>query len=228
MINESEAVVTEFFSQNYEKGINEMMLYYDYTFPAQEVCSYIRSVIATDCSLFLDFSLKTLITENLNAAHVFQFSNVDDGTYRLCNILKSIKDPGVNYLQVGKLLLSDGKERLVAAYRKYGENHAKTAASLGLLHELDKIYFLTCLGNTTDLLSEEEKTKLMTRLILRNTLVIKILQTAKRRRFSLRNLLCFLSDSTYKRRKSNISTILKKLDKSDEFNFAPILGKIEF
>lgn len=228
MIKESQAIVTEFFRRDYEKSINKKMLYYDYAFPEQEVISYIRSIITTDCSHFVDFSLLTLITENLNAAHVFQFSNVEDGTYRLCNILKSIKDPGVNYLQAGKLLLSDGKERLIAAYRKYGENHTKTAASLGLLHELDKIYFLTCLGKTLDLLSEEERTKLMTRLVLRNTLVIKILQTAKKRRFALRNLLCFLSDSTYKRRKSNIGTILKKLEKSDEFDFTPILGNIEY
>lgn len=228
MTKEKETVVTEFFRQDYEKSINEKMLYYDYAFPEQEVISYIRGIIATDCSLFVNFSLQTLITENLNAAHVFQFSNVDDGTYRLCNILKSIEDPGVNYLQAGKLLLSDGKERLVAAYRKYGENHTKTAASLGLLHELDKIYFLTCLGKTADLLSEEERAKLMVRLILRNTLVIKILQTAKKRRFSLRNLLCFLSDSTYKRRKSNICTIIKKLQKSDEFDFSPFLENIEF
>ncbi len=228
MIKESEAVVSEFFSQYFEKNINEMMLYHDYAFPAQEVISYIRRVVTTDCSLFVDFSQQTLVTENLNATHVFQFSNVEDGTYKLCNILKDIKDPGVNYLQAGKLLLSDGKERLVAAYRKYGENHTKTAAALGLLHELDKIYFLTCLGHASDLISEEERTKLMTRLVLRNTLVIKILQTAKKRRFTLRNLLCFLSDSTYKRRKSNIGAILKKLEKSDEFDFSPILANIEY
>lgn len=228
MIREIESVVTEFFSQKYEKSINERMLYYDYAFPSQDVVSYIRNIIAADCALFVDFSLQTLITENLNAAHVFQFSNVEDGTYRLCYILKTIKDPGVNYLQAGKLLLSDGKERLVAAYRKYGENHTKTAASLGLLHELDKIYFLTCLGHASDLIGEEEKTKLMTRLILRNTLVIKILQTAKKRRFALRNLLCFLSDTTYKRRKSNICTILNRLKKSDEFDFSPLLENVDY
>lgn len=228
MINVSEPIVSEFFSQNYEKSINEMMLYYDYTFPEQEVISYIRRVIATDCALFVDFSLKTFVAENLNASHVFQFSNVDDGTYRLCSILRTIKDPGVNYLQAGKLLLSDGKERLAAAYRKYGENHTKTAASLGLLHELDRIYFLTCVGYTSILIREEEKEKLLTRLILRNTLITKILQSATKRRFTLRNLLCFLSDSTYKRRRSNIGTILKRLEKSDEFDFSPFLENITY
>lgn len=215
-----------FLSREYENNINDKMLSYEYKFSKQEVLSYLQSVINVDLGLFVEAILNTVIIQPLNSRDVFQFSNLDNATFALCSAMRSINDPGISYLQAGKLLLRDGRERDVRAYLKYGENHLKTGATLGLFYELDKIYFVSCIGYVSSLIDETSRSRLLDRMILRSRLFIKLMQISKARSFHLRNVLCFLSDSTYRRRRSNIRTLLKCLENNEELDFSQYLRNI--
>ena len=221
-------IIQSFFKKQYENSINQKTLYYDYIFPENEVMDYIRKVINIPLEEFISFIYNDCKNTVIFPADVFQFSNIDDATLRLCSVLQDAGNPGVDYLQGGKLLLNDGKERLKGAYLKYGENHLKTGAAIGLLFELTRTYFLSIYGLVYDKLSSEEYEKLLIRLVLRNKLIIRIIRATNIGTLNLRELFYMLSDSTYIRRKSNVKSILSILKNSKEYNFDEILNKVVF
>ena len=208
-----------FISGEFEKRINKKMLYYDYVFPIGEVDEYIHNV----CEIPVDTLLKyvfSLPAPDIGAKDVFQFSNLEDATARFCKLLAEVDNPGLKHVGVGKLLLDDGKKRNEAAYVKYGENHAKTAVALGLAFELSKTYFLSCIGTVYADLEDEAKQRLMTRLLIRNPFVMRVLSATKNGKLPMRQFLYMLSDTTYLRRSSNIKRIMSELEKSEEFDFS--------
>ncbi len=212
----------------YEYSINSKMLYYNYQFPTDSVLDYVHSVISLPVDVVLEACTNEFEYESIAPRDVFQFSDLEDGTFRICRKLKEIQNPGVSHLDAGSLLLDDGKERNNVALTKYGENHLKTAAALGLLFEMAHVYFLSCIGYIADLLTEEEQAKLLVRLALRNKVVLSMLVAAQAGEVDARKLFGRLSDSTYIRRRSNIKAILRILLESDEFHFAPIVSRIYF
>ena len=132
----------------------------------------------------------------------------------------------VNYIMAGRLLLDDGKERKKGALLKYGENHTKTGAALGLLFELDKIYFVSCLGAVWNDLNSDQKHRLLVRTLLRDNLIKKLIFMSEYQDFiSMRFLFNCLSDSSFGRRKSNVQKILKILYTSEEYDFKNIIDK---
>lgn len=223
-----EDIVTIFCSYSYENSINEKMLYYDYNFPLEEVLEYVNQVINIPVERLLEVALHNSEEKRITAKDVFQFSNWDDATYRICTVIKAAKNPGVTYLDAGKLLLNDGKIRKNGAFIKYGENHAKTASSLGLLYELTHVFFLSCVGYVSDQLNDDQKERLLIRLILRSKLIQKLYAASQNGKVDVRQFLFMLSDSTYRRRRSNIKTVTKVLENSREFNFTNFLSKLEF
>lgn len=211
--------VEEFMSGLYEEKINKKMMYYDYSFPTGEVVEYVKKV----CELEVPALVKYILEQPapaISAQDVFQFSSFDDATIRLCQRMKEVDNPGLNHLEVGKLLLNDGKERKDGAYTKYGENHAKTGAAIGLVQELSKTYFLSCLGNIFPELNAYFQERLLTRLLLRNRFIDRVLCASGNGPVTMRQFLYMLSDSTYIRRSSNIKTVIGKLEKTDEYDFS--------
>ena len=108
------------------------------------------------------------------------------------------------------------------------ENHLKTAESLGLLYELTHVYFLSCIGYVTDLLNDNQREKLLLRLVLRNKLVRALYLASKNGTVNLRQFFYMLSDSTYTRRRSNVRSILSILEKNKEFDFSQFISAISF
>lgn len=106
----------------------------------------------------------------------FQISNLEDGTIRICALLKDNDDPGYTRADIGKLLLNDGVDRKKTAYIKYGENHSNLAYTLGLLQKWDNMYFLSCLGFVLPSLEENERVKILVRLLLRTRLISQLLK----------------------------------------------------
>lgn len=114
------------------------------------------------------------------------------------------------------MLLDDGVERNDVAYRKYGENHAKTATNLGLLQVNEHTYYLSCIGYIFNELDSNIKTELLIRLILRNKLIKRLLFKVNRDGQALyKKEVSFLRESTINRRKSNIKRILLILSNSN-------------
>lgn len=217
-----------FYEKTYENEINKKMLFYSYIFPTEDVLRYTHDVINIPVSQLLEVVLSMHKEEQIAPKDVFQFSNLEDATFRVCQVIKEINNPGVNTLEAGNLLLDDDKKRKKTAIVKYGENHVKTAEAFGLLYELTHVYFLSCLGCIQDLLSKEEKKKLLLRLVLRNKLIRNMYVASFNGEVHMRQFLYMLSDSTYVRRRSNIRSILNVLEESDEYNFSEFLSRISF
>lgn len=221
-------IIIEFYSGKYEKKINKNSLYYSYNFPEQEVRTYVEKIISEPIERYVAYIKALKEREQVTSKDVFQFSDLSDATVVICEKIKAHNNPGVRYIDVGKILLDDGKVRKDGAYTKYGENHVKTAEAMGLFFELSRTYFLSCLGYVYCDLSDDDRQKLLTRLLLRNRLIIGMMQVSENGNVNAREFLYMLSDSTYLRRKSNIKAVLNILNSSDEYDFKDFIHKIKF
>lgn len=221
-------IINEFYSRLYENKINQQMLYYNFNFPVNNIISYIDNISEQPIENFLEVIILCNNDISILPKDVFQFSNLYNATLRICSLLKTNGDPGVTYVKAGQLLLNDGKQRNKAALTKYGENHLKTAESLGLLQELTHMYFLSCLGFIINELSEEKINKLLVRLLLRNKFIIQLYRASQNGMVNMRQFLYMLSNSTYIRRSSNIKSVLKILSTSNEYDFSAFITNIEF
>lgn len=219
-------IVVEFYSREYENKINKKTLYYSYDFPEQEVEIYVKRIISEPVDRYVTYIKNLKEKEIIEAKDVFQFSRMEDATLIICEKVKANNNPGMKYLDVGKLLLDDGKRRKNGAYTKYGENHVKTAESIGLFFELSRTYFLSCLGHVYCELPEKDQQKLLVRLLLRNRLIVRMIQASENGNINAREFFYMLSDSTYLRRKSNVKAILNILADSEEYNFNDFVNKI--
>ena len=187
-----------------------------------------RQVISTPIERFIEHVIKTETTEAIIAKDVFQFSSLEAGTEQICRVLCDAGNPGVTFIEAGKLLLNDGKPRNDGAYIKYGENHLKTAEAFGLLFEITRTYFVSCIGIVYLGLNKDDKRKLGVRLLLRNKFIARLVKATSVGRVNARQFLYMLSDTTYIRRRSNIKCILKYLQESTEYDFTQMCDKIIF
>jgi len=218
-------IINHFFSRSYENKINKDILYYE--FPHDEVLEYVNAVSSEPVDRLLAYIKGITDKEIIQSSDVFQFSNFNDATTSFCEKVEAVDNPGLSHLEVGKLLLDDGKERKDAAYIKYGENHAKLAKELGLSFEVCNIYYLSGVGYIYNELDDRQKKVLLDRLILRSTLIRRMFQASGNGNVDLRQFLYMLADSTYVRRKSNIKRVLSYLVESDEYDFKGFIDRIQ-
>lgn len=177
---------------------------------------------------FVAYIKESNVKNKIEPGDVIQFSNIKDATINFCEKVNKINNPGLNFQEVGKLLQDDGINRKVGAYVKYGENHTKTAQTLGLAFELCNTYYLSGIGYIFMELSEENREKLLTRLILRSKLFTSMIQASVNGKVNMREFLYKLSDSTYVRRRSNIKKMMEYLTQSNEYDFTKFIDNIEF
>ncbi len=221
-------ILEMFYNRVYENNINFDMLDYDYSFPIDDMLSYVRQFLAVPVLQFVQYDLDKQIADPIMPQDVFQFSSLEMGTYIICRKLADIGNPGVTHVQAGKLLLDDGKTRNDMAYRKYGENHLKTAELLGLIFNLSHTYFMSCMGTAYLELNHEEQQNLLVRLLLRSKIISRFIKETKCGTVNARQFLYMLSDTTYARRKSNLKCLFECLKESREYDFLPIIRKIYF
>ncbi len=195
----------------------------------KDVIEYIYDIINIPIEHFVTYINYNCKCEPIVASDVFQFSNINDATYNICSIIKSIGNPGLKFKKIGELLLNDGKSRTDIALNKYGENHIKTAEALGLAFKNNqKYYYLSGLGLLYCELTADLQEKLLTRLVLRNKLIIQIFILAQNGNLNLEAFLYDLSKSTYARRKSNVKRIINILEKSNEYEFKYFINNITY
>ncbi|MCM1126495.1 MAG: hypothetical protein NC429_08470 [Lachnospiraceae bacterium] len=219
-------IIVEFYSGKYEEKINKKSLYYSYDFPRQEVVGYVEKIISEPIDRYIAYIKGLKKIEQITAKDVFQFSDMKHATVVICEKVKAHNNLGMKYIDIGKILLDDGKVRKDGAYTKYGENHVKTAEAMGLFFELSRTYFLSCLGYIYCDLPNEDRDKLLTRLLLRNRLIIRLVQASENGNINAREFFYMLSDSTYLRRRSNVKAVLNILKSSEEYNFKDFVNKI--
>lgn len=165
----------------------------------------------------------------LESADIVQFSRLKNATDNFCKVLKDNNNPGLYYLEAGRLLQNDGRKRNDSADIKYGENHCKMAEMLGLAYRVGKRFYLSTLGYKYLELSEEDKHRFLVRLIIRLPLFNNLIHAAGNGEIVyVREKLAMLTDSTYIRRRSSIITLLKCIVSSDEYDFSSIVDNLRF
>ena len=225
---EKKDVICEFYSREYEKSVNRMSIYYSFVTPKDEIRRYIDRIISVPIDEYVNYDISSKQNDGIVSDDIFQFSNFEDASYNICVGMKKQSNPGIKHIDAGRILLDDGLVRNEVAYVKYGENHLKCAELLGLVFDLNRTYFLSCLGMIIDEISKEERDKLIVRMIVRNKLVSVLIKETTKSVIELRNLFGMLSDSTYLRRRSSVKRILKVLLSSDEYDFSSLYNGIVF
>ena len=220
-------IIRDFLTRDYENRISENLLEYNYEFPEQEVRDYVSRVIDQPISEILDaLSSKTKDTAATSNI-LLQFSSLDDATNNLCAKIEEENNPGLTAEETGRLLLCDEQAKTKLAYRKYGENHAKAAAALGIVYDVMNVYFLSCVGMIYNQLNDGDRNKILTRLVLRtDEIALLYKKYSKQKIVNAREFMSVLSDSTYRRRRSNLRRLLRVLADSKEYDFSEFLNSI--
>lgn len=200
--------IEQFFSRSYEMQINENMFYYSYKFPTQEVCDYLEFLINTPYTEFIGYVRNHIQLFPITSKDIPQFSSINDCTKKLCKKLLEVNDPGFSFVDVGKLLLDDGKERKDGAYRKYGENHSKTAYELGLTQVKGSTWYLSCIGYVFLSFDEEKQNAILARCVLRNRFISRLIADSEYANVNVMQYMHCLSESTKTRRKPNIMCLI--------------------
>lgn len=140
-----------------------------------------------------------------------QFSDFKDAYYQVPFVLANCGIKDVDYNKMGYMLRVEKRKEV--ADKKYGENHIKTSAQMGLCS------FRNCMANSNTLgsmfikLSEEERDNLLPKLCLYIPIIhnyFKLGATDEIRD----NMLSILSLTTQKRRRSNVNTIIETVKKA--------------
>ncbi|MDD4001079.1 MAG: hypothetical protein PHX62_09360 [Bacilli bacterium] len=218
-----------FFDNIYESEIDSRMFYYDYVFPMEQMIEYLEGLISINYQEFLDFLFFNQRISPITSNNVFQFSCLEDATSNICTKILQQGDLGLNYVEIGKILLDkDEIKRNEVALRKYGENHSKTAKELSLVQFKTHYCFLSCVGKAFIKLDDEKRSRILSRLSLRSPLIKNLLLKSLNGRVFLKEELVFLSDTTIKRRLPNIRRIISLLNDNGDLDVSQIIENIVY
>ena len=213
---EEKSLIEDFFEKTYEAFINEEMLKYEYSFPEDEVESYVLALISIPYKKFIDYICENYCSNPITSASIPQISNYNDCTTGVIKVLLDNNDPGLECRYIGRELFDDDIERNDGAYTKYGENHVKGAEFHGLTHCIHNRWFLTCLGRIYPSFDEEVKQLLFARTLLRNPFFYIVVSNAINNDVNIYNYMGDLSPATRKRRSSScihfLNIILKQCE----------------
>lgn len=218
-------ILSVFFDRTFERYINNKMFYRNYCFPEEDVFDYVSCLVDTSLITFIQYIREKLSVSFLEFNDIVQFSSLQDATKNITTVLNSKGDEGYTFVDLGRLLLNDGKERNDAAYRKYGENHTKTAQEFGLTQVLYSKTYLTCIGRILNLMPDNDQLKLLRRTILRNKYIKLMIKLSKSETLSLDSQMGLLSESTKVRRLSNVRKIWQFIVAESE-EVAYLLSKV--
>ena len=166
------------------------------------------------CSDILKIIEDGFVPFDVDKKDISQFSDFKDAYYTVPFKLQNCGITDVDYLQMGYMLRSEKRKDI--ADKKYGENHIKTAAQLGLCR------FEKCRANTNALgrrfikLSESDRKKMLPKLCLyipyiQNYFIAGATDEVRDK------ILSILSKTTQVRRRSNVNTIIQTIKESIEY-----------
>lgn len=182
---------------------------------------FCSKLLETPLSDIFDAVINSPSEEEVLPSNIPQFSEMSDAYLNTPSILDR---SGINmtYDDLGTYL-DNGKEKNEVARRKYGENHAKLAALLDLvvITPLNNVFqaSISVLGKAFNKRNEDEKKKLVARLLFRIPIMQKMLRESLSSEVYIEDELIGLSTQTRKRRKPNITSIVKFIyDETDASN----------
>lgn len=163
------------------------------------------------CDDILKIISDGFIPNKIDKKDISQFSDFKDAYYRVPFVLKNCGQTDVDYSQMGYMM--GGEKRNDVANKKYGENHVKTSAQLGLCH------FYRCRANSNSLgtlfvkLDDSERKNILPKLCL----YIPYIQNyfmAGASDVVREEILSILSPTTQNRRRPNVNTIIQTIKES--------------
>lgn len=152
----------------------------------------------------------------ITTGNIPQFSNIDD-IDRVPGIV--LANPGCKYKLIGYFFCKDSQE---SAQQKYGENHYKIAAQLGLCEEVIKkteasMPEVTILGELYDELDAEDKENVKAKLCFLIPVIQKFFVEARHGTADAKSLYeSMLSDATVVRRRSSTMMLVRCIAKTLE------------
>ena len=199
-----------FYSRSYEKDVNKQILDdKNYIVPRQQLYNYVTKIISIPYAEFIKYLEDNFNHSILEDSGITQFSSFSSCEIEMCNALLWANNPGLQFLEIGKLFPEKVSSKKNAAYRKFGENQIKTAAQLGLTFEYYDHWYLGCLGYLYPTLKDDEKQSLLARTITRNAFYSHLLIDVIDHNIILSDYLSHLSNTTQKRREGNVLLMIQ-------------------
>ena len=137
--------IVRFMTRSFEKSVDYYMLSdKNYVVPQKRVKNYIDKILSIPYSEYIDYikDYKGIINDD----QLTQSSSFAACSTEMCSALESQGNPGLHFVDIGKLFPQYVKVKNEAAFRKYGENQIKTSTQLGLTFEYYGCWYLTCVG----------------------------------------------------------------------------------
>ncbi len=184
----------------------------------QETISYIKSLCDIPYIEYINYVSINRLPAKWGTADITQNSNIDDCHKDICRAIIQQGNVGLDFLEIGKCLLCDGIERNIGAYRKYGENHVKSAEQLGLTFEHKGLWYLTCYGKVFGKLEPRLQNNFMARILLRNPFYANIISDASIHQIKISSYMDELSESTRIRRIPSVKKMLNIIMRACDVN----------
>lgn len=206
-MNTQQKHIEIFLTRSYERSVDHLILSNkDYIIPQSEINKYLSIALSIPFSEYINFiqNHKGII----NANQLTQSSNFDACSSEMCKALKEHGNPGMKYIDIGRLFPQYIKQKNDTAFRKYGENQIKTSAQLGLTFEYFNYWYLSCVGYVYNELDEKQQKALLARTVLRVPLYQDLLVNLLDKDVYLTNYMKSIAPSTQGRRAGSIIRLL--------------------
>ncbi|MCQ2218753.1 MAG: hypothetical protein MJZ33_09805 [Paludibacteraceae bacterium] len=171
------------------------------------ISNLVSILLKYSCAQILDIIKNDFKTYDIESKDIPQFSDFDDCYHSVIDKLVCLNIDGITYEKMGFLLRKPNTTRTPIADHKYGENHSKVAAAMGLC-SFDKKHLLrpTAFGKCFQSLDSKDKLNLRSKLCLYIPLLQNIFVQGNTDDI-MDKYLNILSESTQMRRRSNIKTL---------------------
>lgn len=202
-----------------------------------EICTDYQSIISKKIvdDLF-DTSFDEIICiidesiPNLEIKTIPLFNDIYNGTYGMCQFLHKVKR--ASYVETGTFFTSEHNR--IEARQKYGEEHLKLAASLGLValyrpHRSSiNVGLLTPLGQQCVVITQKEFDLICPKLILRIPIIAELIKRAKSSTTKVQDVMQQLGmkKSTIDRRTQSVKSLIRVLNEADSITLHERLSKI--
>lgn len=176
-------------------------------------------LMSTKCSVIMSIAFENFTPFVLRKRDVPQFSSIEDCFRRVPNLIINSGLDGISFERMGYLLRSE--KRKPGADKKYGENHMKTAALMGLcaITKVGATYqaYETSLTSLFNALPNEDKSKVEPKFSLRIPFIQNYFFRGGNNHV-LDDLLSILSESTQIRRSSNCKTLIEMVNHAIDYD----------
>ena len=178
----------------------------------QTKCELLLKVLQRhSCAEIVNLIKEENVLFKIDKKDVPQFSDFKDAYYQVPYLLANCGIKDVDYNKMGYMLRS--KTRKEVADKKYGENHIKTAAQMGLCSLVKCRANTSTLGNLFIKLTEEEREDLLPKICLYIPFIHNYFKKGDTDAVR-EEMLSILSVTTQNRRRSNVNTIIQSIKRA--------------